>query len=203
MKKILLVTVVFLTISSVNTFGQDEYSFDKGITVVNGGYGFPNLWKSIFKLTDAFSTGSKTTGWGPVTIGFEYGVNEKWGLGLQAGKSTVNSTFDDGSGYKSEKTLNNLSILARVNYHFANSAKFDPFLGGGIGYNNFKFTFKDNDSDPSNDGSVSLPIPIAITGAIGARYYFSSNVGLYGEVGYVAGAIFQAGVVLKFGGAAY
>jgi outer membrane protein W len=172
-------------------------TFYQGAVVVNAGYGFPNLFKSVLKLSDGFGGTTKTTGWGPASLGFEYGVGEKIGIGVQLGISSVKQTDDGGGGYTSETKLNSFSALARLNYHFGNSEKFDPYVGAGIGYNNFKFTFKDNDGDPSNDDVVSLPVPVAITGALGARYYFSPGVGIYAEAGYVAGAVLQAGVVFK------
>lgn len=196
MKKIIVGVVVCMSLGLVSK-AQDDYSFGQGTTVITAGYGFPNLFKSTLKAFDAFS-GSKTTGWGPVSLGFEYGVSERIGVGVQAGASSTTSKYDDGAGYKSEESLNALSILLRMNYHFANSPSFDPYLGIGAGYNNFKYKFKDNDSDPSTDNTTfSYPIKIAVTGAVGARYYPSSSFGIYAEVGYVAGAVLQAGVVLK------
>ena len=198
MKKISMLALAVILFSSVKAQDDDEYNFGKGTVVVNVGYGFPNLFKTVLKLTDEFSGTSKTTGWGPISLGFEYGMSDRIGIGLQGGVSSVKQTDDDGSGYKSEMTLNSMSIIARLNYHFSSSGKFDPYIGGGIGYNNFKFEFKDNDSDPSNDESVSLPIPVSITGALGARFYPAPMIGIYAEIGYVAGAVLQAGVVFKF-----
>jgi outer membrane protein W len=189
MKKVLFVSALFVLAVSSKSFAQeggDGAWAGKGTKVVNVGYGFGSIWKTLFKLTGA---SVKTTG--PVALGFEYGVADKIGVGVQLGYSQLKATSGSGSSAIDEK-LTSFQALVRGNYHFGNSAKFDPYLGLGIGYGNFKYT--------SNSTSTSIAIPSAFgfSGALGARYYFSSNIGIYAEIGYVTGSFAQAGVVAKF-----
>ncbi len=196
MKKVTILIIICVITFSSSTFAQNSTASwgGKGTAVVNAGYGFGNSWKKLFK-----QSGTKLSVTGPVGIGFEYGVSQKIGVGLQAGYSKLTATAPrNSSSYTSTETLTSFQAFARANYHFGKSDKFDPYVGLGLGIGSFKYNYKDN--DPTADPSVIFAVPASfgITGALGARYYFTNQIGAYAEVGLLAGSIAQVGLVAKF-----
>jgi outer membrane protein W len=199
MKKVLFVSALFLFAVTSKSMAQDGEGGawgGNGTIVVNAGYGFGNIWKSLFKAVGSFS-GNKVTATGPIALGFEYGVAEKIGVGLQLGYGQVKSTAKSGSFTQSE-SLTSIQALVRANYHFGSSAKFDPYIGLGLGYGNFKYKYTDTDPTADPVSTFSVPGAFGFSGALGARYFFSEKIGIYAEVGYVTGSIAQAGLVAKF-----
>jgi outer membrane protein W len=188
MKKVLFVSALFILAASTKSVAQDAAGAwgGKGSKVVNVGYGFGSIWKTLFKLS-----GASVKSTGPVALGFEYGVAEKIGVGVQLGYGQIKATSTSGSTTTEEK-LTSFQAFARGNYHFGSSAKFDPYIGLGLGYGNFKYTTNNSST------SISVPSAFGFTGALGARYYFSTNIGVYAEIGYVTGSFAQAGIVAKF-----
>ena len=88
-----------------------------------------------------------------------------------------------------------LDVNARVNFHFGNSAEFDPYIGIGLGYNSTSATWSSTDSNFIQT-KVKGFIPLGAEFTVGARYYFSQHMGIYGEVGY-AQSLVQVGVVFQ------
>jgi len=200
-KSILLIAVAFAAFSAK---AQDGAAWGgQGTKVVNLGYGVGSIWKTLFKLSGSFSN-SKTTATGPYAVGFEYGVSDHLGVGVQLGYGSVkNVTTDAGANSNggdliTTEELKSFQFFARGNYHFGSSEKFDPYLGLGLGYGNFKYTYKDNDNGQDVSTGFKVPSSFIYSGALGARYYFSSNIGVYAEIGYVTGSFFQGGLVVKF-----
>jgi outer membrane protein W len=180
--------------------GTHAQSFKQGDNVVTLGYGFPNLGKSVLKLSETV-TDNKAFGIGPVHLKYEHAVSDKVGLGISAGYVAFGSDYDDYDSYSNttyhyKETVTRLGILARFNYHFANSEKFDPYFGFGAGYNYFNWTDKPTDGGPEK---LDIPniFPVAFEGSIGARYYFTKSIGAYLEVGF-GKSLVQAGLAAKF-----
>ncbi len=207
MKKVLF-SIAILAIST-GAFAQDaDVAFTKGSSNVSLGYGFLSPYKTLFKLSSFFGgsgVAEKFTSTGPIGLTYEYGISEKVGIGLQLGYATMKNTQTEANGlgagkdYVISQKLTQFSAIARGNYHFGNSAKFDPYVGAGLGYGNFKYTVKDNDTDPTDVlPSISIPGAFGITGQLGARYYFTSNIGAFAEIGYLAGSFAQLGLTAKF-----
>lgn len=200
MKKVVLLSAIFVIAISSNSFAQDDLAYSQGSSTVSVGYGFGNIWKSLFKLTGAFSGGTyKTSSTGPVALTYEYGASEKISVGVAFGYSQVKGDYTDPSDPTSNynESLTNISALARANYHFGQSDKFDPYVGIGLGYYNFKYKYKDAQGATDNS-SFSVPTAFGFSGQLGAKYYISSNIGLYAEIGYVGGSLAQLGLTLKF-----
>lgn len=205
MKKLLLVVALGFMGMIAKAQDGDAAWGGQGAKVVNVGYGVGSIWKTLFKLTAGF-TNSKTTAVGPIAVGFEYGVSEKIGVGVQLGYGSVKNVSTDpgansnGGDLITTEELKSLQVFARGNYHFGQSEKFDPYLGLGLGYGNFKYTVTDNESDPNYQfsGGISVPSSFIYSGALGAKYYFTSNIGIYAEIGYVTGSYFQGGIAIKF-----
>lgn len=193
MKKLLFASaLVFAAFGTVNA--QDGgTAYEQGKSTVALGYGFGNIWKSSFKLLTG-SGGGSTKSMGPFAVTYEYGVTEKISVGACVSFSSLKNSYTDNS----EEKLTQFGIVARGNYHFGSSAKFDPYIGLGLGYYNFKFSAKD--ANGNDDASVIYSVPGAFgySGQLGAKYYFTPNIGLFAEVGYIAGGYGQIGVNFKF-----
>lgn len=202
MKKLILCALVALAVQQAKSQDETTAWSGKGTTVINAGYGVGSIWKTLFKLSAGFS-GSKFSAFGPVAGGFEYGVSDRIGVGLQAAYGSVKNVSTDpgansnGGDLITTEELTSLQILARGNYHFGQSEKFDPYIGLGLGYGNFKYKITDNDNSFDPQSAFKVPVPFVYTGALGARYYFTPNIGIYAEIGWVSGAIFQGGVAVK------
>ncbi|TCJ18990.1 porin family protein [Flaviaesturariibacter flavus] len=192
MKKVLLSAAVLFAALAGNA-----QAFQKGSSTINLGYGLLNVNRTTFKIYEAFDPTAKATAMGPAVIGYEYGVSDKISVGAQVGYGQVKLTMVDGSD-KTVLQLNQITAVVRGAYHFGNGENFDPYVALGLGYNNFKYTAKENDKDVSADFTYAVPGAIGYTAAVGANYYFSKNIGAYAELGYTAGSLFQIGVKAKF-----
>jgi opacity protein-like surface antigen len=192
-----LAMLAFVAFSSTTVSAQ---SFEQGKSYVSLGYGFGNLSKALVKAAaTASGTDSKLTSVGPVFAKYEYGVSEKVGLGLNLAYIGVKLSDDYSSGgttYTESISYNSLSVLARVNFHFATGDKIDPYFGIGAGYKTGGWKFKSTDS--------SYVVPVDLKGGgigfettLGIRYLITDMIGLYAEVG-VAKAPVQVGLVAKF-----
>lgn len=203
MKKALFVMAVFVMAFSVTTKAQDNEggAFSKGSSYVNLGYGFGSIWKSLFKLSAGFSGGTyKVSSTGPYSFTYEYGVSDKISVGVAASYSQVKGTYTDPTNLPADNyvdKLTNFSVIARGNYHFGHSEKFDPYIGLGLGYYNFKYESKYGDGVTTGN-IFAIPGAFGFNGQLGAKYFFSTNFGIFAEVGYVAGGFGQGGIALKF-----
>ncbi len=203
MRKLLFVFAFAMIAISVKAQDEGAAWGGQGSSVINFGYGIGSIWKTGFKLMAGF-TGSKVTSVGPVVAGYEYGVSEKIGVGFQLGYGSIKNVSTDagansnGGDLITTEELKSFQVMVRGNYHFGQSEKFDPYLGLGLGYGNFKYTITDNDPIQSPVTGFAIPSSFLYSGALGAKYYFSSNIGIYAEVGYVTGSFFQGGIAIKF-----
>ena len=200
MRKGLILSAAFLCLACAKSFSQDDRAYTQGSSTVSVGYGFGNVWKSLFKLAGAFSGGNyKVSTKGPVALVYEYGAAENISVGVSFGYSQVKGDYKDTSYPEDNytETLTNISALARANYHFGQSDKFDPYLGIGLGYYNFKYKYKDAQGGTDNT-TFAVPGAFGFSGQLGAKYYFSPAFGVYAEIGYVGGSIAQVGLTAKF-----
>jgi len=208
MKKLLIASAMIVAIST-SAFAQDESgaAYSKGQNTVSIGYGFISPWKTLFKLSSAFSGANvKFSQMGPIGLTYENGVAEHISVGIQVAYSMLKNVTTDVNGNSAggdlitTEKLTQISAILRGNYHFGHSAKFDPYIGLGLGYGNFKYKVEDNDPNYNSENYFAIAVPGAFgfTGQLGAKYYFSSNIGLYAELGYLAGSYAQVGIAFKF-----
>lgn len=174
-----------------------------GKSYISVGYGLGNFATTYVKAA-AQGTDVKTSFFGPLFVKYEYAVSENVGFGVAfaylSAKATSDDTYQDQNGNPVNYTLtmdfSTWSALARVNYHFSDNDKFDPYIGLGMGYRNggLKFT----SSDPNAPESYTVPtfFPFGMEMTLGARYMLAPNIGLYSEVGF-AKAVIQGGLVIK------
>jgi opacity protein-like surface antigen len=205
MKKIVFAITMFsiLCLTRTETSAQ---AFSEGGHTISAGYGFVTFMgalKSSVEDNDE-NNNIKFKNFGPLYFKYEYGVAEHIGLGINFAYATneISYNYDDiddnGNDvvYKEVDTRKTYSILARVNFHFGDAEKFDPYLGVGLGYRDAKWTFESNDPDGFNADYKTL-VKFGFETTVGVRYFFSDNFGLYGEVG-GAKSIVQLGLCGKF-----
>lgn len=183
---------------------SNAQAFEEGQNNISVGYGFVTLLGSISDSFDTY-TDTEYKGIGPIYAKFEHALSDKIGLGANfayAGNewsykySTTNAN-GDAVQYTETSKRSTWSLLARLNFHFGSSDKFDPYAGIGLGYRSSNWTFET--SDPTGNSGVDFKtlVPLGMDLTIGARYYFTDNIGLYAEVG-AAKSVLQAGLVAKF-----
>lgn len=194
MKARFLLICILFQVSTQDLKAQDDIrAFEKGTSTISLGLGIGNVWKSFLEDAVSYPEGTyKVSNNGTFTIIYEYGVSNKFSAGIAIGYSEVEGNFV-GYGEKFTEKLTNFSMLARANYHLGKFKKFDPYIGGGIGYFHFKYT---NDRPGLVDSKT--PGAFGYSAQLGAHYYFSSHWGAFAEVGYVGGSLVQLGATYKF-----
>ena len=197
--------------------GLNQQSFaqavEEGDKVVEGYYGFPNLYTAAFKATYA-SLGTeldlKAGGAGPFGFRFEYLVTDKIGLGLDVGFSNSYVNFneigtvtnpttgvDENVTYNYDYSTHKIGALVCLNYHFIDNDNFDLYSTVGLGYSKRSFDFISNDPD-FVPFSISSIIPVGFKAGLGMRYFFTDNLGANLQLGFGQGGILNAGVSFKF-----
>lgn len=177
MRAIALVVVLVLLATGL-AFGQNAYQ--KGNNLIHAGIGFG--------LAGAY--GSSTVP--PITVGYEYGFEEKISLGGVLGYAGSKETWGFG-----EWTYSYIVIGARGGYHFLeNNPNLDAYAGLMLGYN-----IVSSSASTVNTGfgsfSASASGSYMIFGIYGGvRYYFNPNLAVQGELGYGLG-FFNIGVAYK------
>ncbi|MBU2494152.1 MAG: hypothetical protein KJ571_16110 [Bacteroidetes bacterium] len=156
--------IVFGSFVNAQGFQKDSKQINAGI-----GFGLPGIYGD--------------SDLPPVSVGFQYGIDEKISIGGIVGLST--SSYSDGwynDNYKWSFTY--FIIGARGEYHFLkNEDKFDAYAGVTLAYNNVSV------SEPSGyNGLYTYDGSYMIYGAhVGGRYAFSETLGAFAEIGYGIG----------------
>jgi hypothetical protein len=190
MKKIICLVILAVFVQFNNIHAQ---AFEKGNVNIDIGLGL-----GVYKTTTTFTTpeynffgiiippqtitdedGAAST---MIPIGFEYGISNKFGLGVELGfvnyfveDSTEN---DDGTTtFNLTKTVKSVDFMIFCNYHLLNSEKNDLFIGMGIGGSRVVWNFKDSGEEYSGGGSIFKLY-------IKDRIFFSDNIGVLFNLGY-------------------
>lgn len=200
-KHIYTLSLIFLTFSFSNLKAQ---AFEEGRSYASVGYGVAGFsgafLNSFFEGTDVVRRN-----FGPIYFKYEYAISEKLGVGLAVANVnnsyTASGTYFDNNGiarsYTEKLSRSNTSILARLNWHFGEDDRFDPYFGFGMGYRfgDWRYTI----SDPAAGDNETIPtiIPFGFELTTGARFFFTDNFGIYAEIG-IAKSIGQFGITAKF-----
>jgi opacity protein-like surface antigen len=194
-------SLIFLTFSFSNIKAQ---AFEEGRSIVSVGYGVAGLSGTFFR--DFFDgTDIVSKNFGPIYFKYEYAVSEKLGIGVAVANvsnsySTTGSYIDNNGisrNYTEKLSRSNTSILARLNWHFGEDDNFDPYFGFGMGYRFGGWEYTISDPAAGDNETVPAVIPFGFELTTGARYFFTDNFGIYGEVG-LAKSIGQFGLSVKF-----
>lgn len=190
MKKLTLALVAgAMALMPIMTKAQ---AFEQGKSQISIGYGAVNGTQTIFSNYDETEYPNlELSTLGPIFLKYEFGASENIGFGLNIAYADAGITYDDGLD-KASIDWWGASFNARVNRHFGTGDKFDPYIGFGMGYKIAEWKFSAND-ESSDTGAL---IPLGLEATFGARYMFTPNIGLFGEVGLAKG-ILQGGLNIK------
>ncbi len=198
MKKVKIYASLFAAAFALCVTSVNAQSFEKGKTIITGGYGFGNLTKAVLKAYQD-EAGYKANSLGPIFAKVEYGVSDKVGIGINVAHIGIGASYQstDGEGNTTTEKFKwkNTSVLARLNLHFAKSEKLDAYWGAGLGYRFGSWKWESESQDMSQDIPVVNPFGFETT--IGVRYYFIPNLGVYAEAG-IAKAPIQFGLSAAF-----
>jgi hypothetical protein len=106
----------------------------------------------------------------PLSLGAEIGIDSSslsW-EGVSTGKDTVLA----------------IPLLIRAGYHFDLFPKLDLYLVGKIGFAFGSWSGSTKDAIKADGGTMDDPSGFAFGIDIGAAYYFTSSIGVFGEVGF-------------------
>jgi hypothetical protein len=174
MKRFFSVLILLVLVSTVS-FSQ---TYKKGVNNLNVGIG--TGLAGIYGDAD----------FPPISVGFQYGFHEKISIGGIVGYSA--STYGYGYGFFGnqnwEWTYTYLVIGARGEYHFVDVDVSDLDLYGGItlAYN---IVSVDEPAGWSGFGYSAETSYLLYGFHAGARYLFTPNIGIFGELGYGLGYI--------------
>ena len=199
MKKLLLVLAMF----AGTTFSASA-QVQQGSILVDVYYGMPNLYKSAFQTlvsaTDA--TNVQSGGIGPLGVRAEWLAAEKFGVGIDVCYSDAYVTEDafgsDGMLYSYELRSPKIGIMATMNYHFVSTETVDFYFIAGGGWKNRTLTSTTDDPNYTTDSIDMSLLNIAARVGVGARIFFTENIGINFGVGIGQGSILNAGVSMKF-----
>ncbi len=194
------IALIAISMYFATTHAVKAQQFEPGSITFSAGYGFPSLTKTLFHLVDGDNISSTFVG--PFYAKVEFAMNETVGFGVNAAYSYGDAVYqrvdaaNDSITYTTGVTLSSYSILARANFHFGNSDRFDPYAGIGMGYRNSKYTYTGNDPEV-NPSDLNGFNHFGLDFTLGARVYITDNIGIYGEVG-IAKTPIQVGLVARF-----
>jgi hypothetical protein len=102
--------------------------------------------------------------------------------------------------YQTQYTAKKLRAMFRLNYHFVQEEKLDMYAGFAGGYKSVNRASETNPTtssytDANLDGAL---VPVTLRIAIGAKMYFTQNIGAHVELGAFGGGLLQAGLSVKF-----
>lgn len=214
-KRISVGVTMFLALFVASTQNVNAQCLEEGTILIDGYYGFPNLYTSVFKAAyanandGATQVGLKIKGLGPVGLRGEYLVSEKIGVGVDIGMNNTSISYDETSdhynsttGLYESKTYNykfstqKIGVMGTFNYHFVNKDKVDAYFMFGAGYGNRSYKFTSTDPDYTA-ASVKGLVPVAMRVGVGMRYFFTDNIGANLGLGFGQGGIINAGLSFK------
>jgi hypothetical protein len=102
--------------------------------------------------------------------------------------------------YNTKYSAKKLRAMFRLNYHFVQSEKVDMYSGFGAGYKSVNRSVETNPGNPGfQDANLNgALIPVTFRIAVGAKIYFTQNIGAHVELGAFGGGLLQAGLSVKF-----
>jgi hypothetical protein len=199
MKKLLF---VFAMVAGT-TFSASA-QVQQGTILVDAYYGMPNLYKSAFQslVSAADATNVQSGGIGPLGVRAEWLAAEKFGVGIDVCYSDAYVSEDamgsDGMMYSYEIRSPKIGIMATMNYHFVSTETVDFYFIAGGGWKNRTLTSTTDDPNYTTDSIDMSLLNIAARVGVGARIFFTENIGINLGVGFGQGSIFNGGVSMKF-----
>ena len=189
---------------------RNRNHFQKKVHLISLGYGIPNYSGALFSYLKDKLNDFDQSGIGPIFLKYDYAFTDHISIGLTTRFSTnkleypVESVTYDGDGnstaqdstYTYGQQRMSIAGMARFNYHFGTSRRWDPYAGIGLGYG-YNILSIDLGGDLGGDDSkVSSTSPIAMEITAGARFFITPKFAVYGEVGF-SQSLANLGVSIK------
>lgn len=176
MKKIsILFSLIFITTSFIyaQAFEKGNVNVDLGLNL--GFYSTTSTFKVQLPFLGA-TTVSNTDGAASfiVPIGFEYGISNKVGLGVQLG--VVNYFINNEDSTETTESVKSVDFALKINYHLINSDKNDLFLGLALGGSSVNW--KDLDGTELKGGGSYVSLYLS------DRLFLSDHFGILFNLGY-------------------
>jgi len=205
MKRTINLFLCLMTVLLMGGKNSSAQAFEEEKSVASLGYGFGTFIGAIANTFEQEEGYSFST-FGPMYAKYEYGISDNMGVGLNL--AYVQYTFQfryvgdyDSFGnpikYTEEDKFSSFSGLLRINWHFGDNDKLDPYYGIGVGYRTGTWTTTSNDPDGTFSESYETLFPFGFETTFGVRFLFSDNFGAYLEAG-AAKSVIQVGLCGKF-----
>jgi hypothetical protein len=173
------IAAVFLLLIITGGASAQDAGVTKGNSLLNLGVG----------VGGAFSGFSSSI---PVSLSYEKGVADNVSIGGQA--AYAGASYSDGLGDTWKLTA--IYVGARASYHFGTvlklPSKVDLYGGVSLGY--VILSASDNDGTYAYGGASAVGYGFYV----GGKYFFSSKVGVFVELGYQSLSTANAGLAFKF-----
>ncbi len=212
MRKILL----FMGVVALSSTAMAQTQVQQGSIIIDPYIGVPNWANSILyneldpDTQETGVTDYKTNG-GMLSYGgrAEYLVADDFGIGIDVNYEVsgfnfnyTDSTYDPASNTYSTSKYNydykakKIRAMLRLTYHFVQNERVDAYTAFAGGYKGVNRSTASNDPGFQPTTGEAL-IPVAFRLAVGARIYFTENIGINMELGAFGGALLQFGVSFK------
>ncbi len=208
MKKLILPFVALtMLFASSNSNAQ---VVEQGSVIVDGYYGFPNLYTAIFKGIYADigeGIDIKFGSLGPLGLRGEYLLTDKVGLGMDLGMNSSSITYTETStsstgvitSYDYKFATQKIGAMVTFNYHFIENDNLDAYFVIGMGYGKRTFTTSTTNPNYTDDNATLRGlIPVASKIGVGMRYFFTENLGANLALGFGQGGLLNVGISAKF-----
>ncbi len=188
---------ILLTIHSICNAQQKntEFPFKKNDQFISLQYGFPNTIKNSLESIIGFNQTNKKS-FGPISIAYEYHVNELMSLGISLSYGTYSANYKDifGGNLAFKGTLRNTAILLQSTKYFESDKKTLLYAKGSIGLNLWSGEYKNPDG--TDFKNFNAPTPLGYNAVVGVKYGFNTKTYGYIEAGY-GKYIVAAGISFK------
>lgn len=172
MKSVYLFFLLLFAVLTVNTHAQSTFKKGEMVGQLGLGFGFAGIYGD--------------TGFPPLTIGLQYGIEDKISVGGLVGYTSSSSDF-----FYGKWSYSYVVIAARGEYHFLDNPKttnLDAYGGLTLGYAIVSSSFEESAAYVDYPFRTSTSGSYGVVGIhAGVRYYFNPNIAVVGELGYGIG----------------
>lgn len=208
MKKIVILTLALMSLSALTyaqnarSFYRSSYesrnsgSFRQSSSLLTLGYGFPNQAVPGYVYGFGYN-GYSRFGIGPLYLKYEHGfLRDEIGLGGHIAFSNSWVKYSNGSTSYTDNVVA-FSAALKGFYHFNKLIpvdKLDVYAGVGLSFWNRVYRYDSDYNGLRPDYNDTAIYPVL---QVGARFYVTSKIGLYAEVGYDQMSTANIGVTFR------
>jgi len=212
MKKILF----FMGVVALGSTATAQTQVQEGSLMIDPYIGVPNWANSIiynqFDGENAADVTDYKVNGGQLSYGgrVEYMVADDFGIGVDVNYEVSGYNYNQSESVYDENTMTyqdvkynydykakKLRAMFRLNYHFVQNERVDAYTAFAGGYKSVNRSFESTNPNATNDELTGALIPVAFRFAVGARVFFTDNIGAHIELGAFGGALLQFGVSVK------